>query len=158
MLSVFCASHSRLHWPVALRWRASLSSSICSRSFFQRRYSALSRPVMDMVMSTEPLGPGLRLCRVKRGHKERETFKILQGEVTNNSSGMDRISYKPFKSMTQLTVHSFSSSDPVFTLSKSSPPQFLTCLLLPSLRSVSGAGPERLGSSRKLRIGLSPSG
>lgn len=63
MLSVFCASHSRLHWPVALRWRASLSSSICSRSFFQRRYSALSLPVMDMVMSTEAFGPGLRLCR-----------------------------------------------------------------------------------------------
>lgn len=56
-----------------------------------------------------------------------------------------------------LTVHSFSSSDPVFTLSKSSPPQFRTCLRLPSLRSVSGAGPERLGSSRKLRVGLSPS-
>lgn len=69
MLSVFCASHSRLHWPVAFRWRASLSSSICSRSFFQRRYSALSLPVMDMVMSTEPFGPGLRLCR----NKERQT-------------------------------------------------------------------------------------
>lgn len=67
MLSVFCASHSRLHWPVALRCRASLSSSICSRSFFQRRYSALSRPVMDMVMSIEPFGPGLRLCRERRG-------------------------------------------------------------------------------------------
>lgn len=56
-----------------------------------------------------------------------------------------------------LTVHSLSSSVPVFTLSKSRPPQFRTCLLLPSLRSMSGAGPERLGSSRKLRIGLSPS-
>lgn len=62
MFSVFCASHSRLHWPVALRCRANLSSSICSRSFFQRRYSALSRPVIDIVMSTEPpFGPGRRL-------------------------------------------------------------------------------------------------
>lgn len=69
MFSVFCASHSRLHWPVALRWRASLSSSICSRSFFQRRYSALSRPVIDMVMSTEPFGPGLRLYRDRKGRK-----------------------------------------------------------------------------------------
>lgn len=60
--------------------------------------------------------------------------------------------------LSSLTVHSFSKSVPVFTLSKSSPPQFLTCLLLPSLRSVSRTGPERLGSSRKLRIGLSPSG
>lgn len=66
MFSVFCASHSRLHWPVALRWRASLSSSICSRSFFQRRYSALSRPVIDMVMSIEPFCPGLRLYRDRR--------------------------------------------------------------------------------------------
>lgn len=56
-----------------------------------------------------------------------------------------------------LTLHSFSGSVPVFTLSKSSPPQFRTCLLLPSLRSVSGTGPERRGSSRKLRFGLSPS-
>lgn len=56
-----------------------------------------------------------------------------------------------------LTVHSFSSSDPVFTLSKSTPPQFRTCRRLPSLRSMSGTGPERRGSSRKLRMGLSPS-
>lgn len=81
MFSVFCASHSRLHWPVALRWRASLSSSICSRSFFQRRYSALSRPVMDMVMSTEPFGPGLRLYRDRVGHK------IVKFEVREKNSG-----------------------------------------------------------------------
>lgn len=65
---------------------------------------------------------------------------------------------EPSQRTTLLTVHSFSSSALVFTLSKSSPPQFRTCLLLPSLRSMSGAGPERLGSSRKLRSGLSPSG
>lgn len=77
MFSVFCASHSRLHWPVALRWRASLSSSICSRSFFQRRYSALSRPVIDMVMSTEPFGPGLRLYRDRKGHKGTSTMREM---------------------------------------------------------------------------------
>lgn len=77
MLSVFWASHSRLHWPVALRWRANLSSSICSRSFFQRRYSALSLPVIDMVMSTEPFGPGLRLYGDKKGHKWKAEWEKL---------------------------------------------------------------------------------
>lgn len=72
--------------------------------------------------------------------------------------GLNDLNIFLFRKMILLTVHSFSSSAPVFTLSKSSPPQFRTCLLLPSLRSMSGAGPERLGSSRKLRIGLSPSG
>lgn len=150
MLSVFWASHSRLHWPVALRWRASLSSSICSRSFFQRRYSALSRPVIDIVMSTEPLGPGLRLYTDRRG------FRNIK-RSGNNSLVILTTKLSQLNFRTLITVHSFSSSAPVLTLSKSSPPQFRTCLLLPSFRSRSGAGPERLGSSRKLRMGLSPS-
>ncbi len=56
------------------------------------------------------------------------------------------------------TFHSFSTSAPIFTLSKSAPPQLRMCRRLPSLRSVSGIGPLRRGSSRKFLIGFfSPS-
>lgn len=49
--SVFSASHSRRHSPVGWRCRAKRSRSICSRSCFQRVYSARSRPVMESVIS-----------------------------------------------------------------------------------------------------------
>lgn len=51
MFSVLSMSHALLHWPFAFLWRATLSLSICSRSFFHLRYSSCSSFSVGMLRS-----------------------------------------------------------------------------------------------------------
>lgn len=51
MFSVLSMSQARLHWPFAFLCLATLSLSICSRSFFHRMYSSCSSLDVGMLRS-----------------------------------------------------------------------------------------------------------
>lgn len=70
MFSVLSMSHARFHWPLAFLWRATLSLSICSRSFFHRTYSTCSSFDVGMLRSVLACSLSGSLADTKQLHWE----------------------------------------------------------------------------------------